>query len=122
MRAASCAASCGALSGKNLLPDDPHVIKSPSGRIDTGDYFFNGNTVWLDHGGGLLSMFCHLSEIGVRVGDAVRTGERPAPIPGEPERIRPLATPPCDSVAADALLAKVRERGATLESDTMPFL
>ncbi len=28
----------GALSGKNLLPDDPHVIKSPSGRIDTGDY------------------------------------------------------------------------------------
>jgi ATP-dependent Lon protease len=25
------------------------------------------------------------------------------------QRIRPLATPPCDSVAADALLAKVRE-------------
>ena len=44
--------------------------------IDTGDYFFNGNTVWLDHGGGLLSMYCHLSAIDVRPGDALRTGER----------------------------------------------
>src|SRR5260370_14006435 len=23
--------------------------------VDVGDYFFNGGTVWLDHGGGLLS-------------------------------------------------------------------
>ena len=43
--------------------------------IDTGDYFFNGRTVWLDHGGGLLSMMCHLSEIGVQVGDVLRTGQ-----------------------------------------------
>ena len=44
--------------------------------IDTGDYFFNGNTVWLDHGGGLLSLYCHLSEIGVKVGDQLKLGER----------------------------------------------
>lgn len=43
--------------------------------IDTGDYFFNGNTVWLDHGGGLLSMVCHLSSIAVQAGDRVRTGD-----------------------------------------------
>ena len=42
---------------------------------DTGDYFFNGRTVWLDHGGGLLSMLCHLSEIGVSVGTALQAGQ-----------------------------------------------
>ncbi|MGP1692941.1 MAG: peptidoglycan DD-metalloendopeptidase family protein [Giesbergeria sp.] len=44
--------------------------------IDTGDYFFNGNTVWLDHGGGLLCMVCHLSAIDVQVGEAVDMGQR----------------------------------------------
>lgn len=44
--------------------------------IDTGDYFFNGNTVWLDHGGGLLSMVCHLSAIAVQPGDRLAAGGR----------------------------------------------
>ena len=44
--------------------------------IDTGDYFFNGKTVWLDHGGGLLSMLCHLSAIDVQVGDQLQAGQR----------------------------------------------
>jgi len=48
----------------------------PARVIDTGDYFFNGNTVWLDHGGGLLCMMCHLSEIDVKPGDTLKTGER----------------------------------------------
>ena len=43
--------------------------------IDTGDYFFNGNTVWLNHSGGLLTMVCHLSSIAVQTGDRVRTGD-----------------------------------------------
>ena len=43
--------------------------------IDTGDYFFNGNTVWIDHGAGLLTMYCHLDRIHVRVGQQVKTGE-----------------------------------------------
>ena len=73
----------------NGQPRNPHSgmdIAAPTGTpvaaplpgrvIDTGDYFFNGNTVWLDHGGGLLSMACHLSTIGVVVGDAVQTGQR----------------------------------------------
>ena len=54
----------------------PVVAPLPGRVIDTGDYFFNGNTVWLDHGGGLLSMVCHLSEIDVKPGDALKTGER----------------------------------------------
>jgi len=46
----------------------------PGKVIDTGDYFFNGNTVWLDHGGGLISMVCHLSSIAVQTGDVVPIG------------------------------------------------
>ncbi len=54
----------------------PIVAPLPGTVIDTGDYFFNGQTVWLDHGGGLLSMFCHLSATNVAVGDRVQTGQR----------------------------------------------
>ena len=54
----------------------PVAAPLPGRVIDTGDYFFNGNTVWLDHGGGLLSMSCHISAIDVAVGDAVQTGQR----------------------------------------------
>ncbi len=54
----------------------PVVAPLPGRVVDTGDYFFNGGTVWLDHGGGLLSMYCHLSGIDVKVGDVVKTGER----------------------------------------------
>ena len=54
----------------------PIVAPLPGRVIDTGDYFFNGNTVWLDHGGGLLSMVCHLSAIDVKTGDLLKTGER----------------------------------------------
>ena len=48
----------------------------PGNVIDTGDYFFNGNTVWLDHGGGLISMMCHLRAIDVKPGDVLQTGDR----------------------------------------------
>jgi len=43
--------------------------------IDTGDYFFNGNTVLIDHGSGLITMYCHLSKIGVHQGQKVRVDE-----------------------------------------------
>jgi murein DD-endopeptidase MepM/ murein hydrolase activator NlpD len=52
------------------------VLAPLAGRvIDTGDYFFSGNAVWLDHGGGLLTLLCHLSAIDVKVGDTLRAGD-----------------------------------------------
>ena len=43
--------------------------------LDTGDYYFCGKTMFIDHGNGLLSLFCHLSEHTVKVGDTVRQGQ-----------------------------------------------
>ena len=52
----------------------PIVSPAPGVVTDTGDYFFNGNTVFVDHGQGMVTMYCHLSRIDVKPGDAVATG------------------------------------------------
>lgn len=72
----------------NGQPRNPHAgldlavgtgtpIRAPAAGVvvDTGDYFFNGNTVFIDHGRGLVSAYMHLSRIDVRPGQAVRQGD-----------------------------------------------
>lgn len=43
---------------------------------NTGEYFFNGRTIFIDHGQGLISMFNHLSRITVKNGARVAAGEK----------------------------------------------
>jgi murein DD-endopeptidase MepM/ murein hydrolase activator NlpD len=40
------------------------------------ELFFSGNSVFLDHGDGLITMYFHLSRILVAVGDPVESGQR----------------------------------------------
>lgn len=52
------------------------IVAPKSGIVTaTGDYFFNGNTVIVDHGQGFVTMYCHLSEIGVEEGQTVNEGD-----------------------------------------------
>jgi len=53
------------------------VARAPANGVvvQTGDYFFNGQTVMIDHGQGIVTMLCHLSHIDVKIGQTVAQGE-----------------------------------------------
>lgn len=72
----------------NNIPKNPHRgldIAAPIGTpvyapskgivIDTGDFFYTGNTVLLAHGASLVSMYSHLSRVDVKKGDKIDKGD-----------------------------------------------
>lgn len=74
----------------NGVPKAPHFgtdIAAPEGspvvapadgivRLAGSDFYLTGGTVILDHGHGIYTNFLHLSAIDVKVGQAVKQGER----------------------------------------------
>ncbi len=71
-------------NGEQRAPHSGLDIPAPQGQpviapadgvvVQTGDYFFNGQTVMIDHGHGIISMLCHLSDIKAKPGDVVKQG------------------------------------------------
>ncbi len=71
----------------NKQPRSPHkgidiaaragtLMRSPApGRVlGRGKYFFNGNTVFIDHGQSLVTMYCHMQKIKVKPGQRLKQG------------------------------------------------
>ncbi len=64
--------------GMDIAANEGVAINAPRAGVvaATGNYFFNGNTIIVDHGQGLVTMYCHLSEIQVKEGDTLGSGEK----------------------------------------------
>lgn len=64
-------------SGVDIAAPRGTPVRAPADGVvlDTGYYFFNGRTIFLDHGQGLVSMYVHLDRIAVKPGAEVKRGD-----------------------------------------------
>ncbi len=64
-------------TGLDYAGDIGAIVKAPANSrvLLTGNYFFNGNTIFLDHGQGLISVYIHLDKILVKQNQLLNKGE-----------------------------------------------
>ena len=64
-------------SGIDIGAPEGTPVRTPADGVvaDAGDYYFCGNTLTIDLGQGLYSVYCHLSKITVKRGAHVKQGE-----------------------------------------------
>lgn len=62
--------------GIDIAAPEGTLMRSPAAGIvlGTGNYFFNGNTVLVDHGQGLVTMYCHMQKFKVKPGQKLKQG------------------------------------------------
>lgn len=60
------------------IPVGTPIVAPAAGIVTLGDpdLYYEGGTIFLDHGEGLVSVFMHMSEIGVEPGQRVEVGEQ----------------------------------------------
>ena len=64
-------------TGLDIAAPTGTLIKAPAKGtvIRTGNYFFTGNTVFIDHGQGLISVYFHLNKTKVKAGQQLEQGD-----------------------------------------------
>jgi murein DD-endopeptidase MepM/ murein hydrolase activator NlpD len=53
----------------------PVKASAPGTVLAADDYFFNGKTIFIDHGNGLITMYCHLDKFKVQADQTVSKGQ-----------------------------------------------
>ena len=66
-------------AGADYRAPEGAPVRAPASGVVilTGDHFFSGNAIYIDHGQGLISMYFHLSKILVEDGQEIKKGDGP---------------------------------------------